>query len=86
MKIIVTEFGKFRYNHLPLGMCASGDIFQAKADNLPGDVKGVKSYIVDIIVLINESFYKNREKLSFILGILRDTGLKVNALKRSFGL
>ena len=26
MKMIVTEFGKFRYNHLPMGMCTSGDI------------------------------------------------------------
>ena len=26
---IVTEFGKFRYNRLPMGMCASVDIFQA---------------------------------------------------------
>ena len=24
---IVTEFGKFRYNRLPMGMCASVDIF-----------------------------------------------------------
>ena len=26
MKMIVTEFGKFRYNPLPMGMCTSGDI------------------------------------------------------------
>jgi hypothetical protein len=29
---IVTEFGKFRYNLLPMGMCCSGDVFQAKVD------------------------------------------------------
>ena len=27
---IVTAFGKFRYNRLPMGVYASGDIFQAK--------------------------------------------------------
>ena len=27
MTMIVTEFGKFRYNRLPMCMCASGDIF-----------------------------------------------------------
>ena len=35
---IVTEFGKFRYNRLPMGMCASGDIFQAKVDELLSDI------------------------------------------------
>ena len=27
MTMIVTNFWKLRYNHLPMGMCASGDIF-----------------------------------------------------------
>jgi hypothetical protein len=34
MTTIVTEFSKFRYNVLPMGMCCSGDIFQAKVDEL----------------------------------------------------
>ena len=32
MTMIVTEFGKFRYHRLPMGMGASGDIFQAKVN------------------------------------------------------
>ena len=52
MTTIVTEFVKFKYNHTPMGMCASGDIFQAKADKLLGDIKGLKTYINDILVLI----------------------------------
>ena len=39
MITIVTEFGKFRYNRLPMGMCASGDIFQDKVYKLLGDIK-----------------------------------------------
>ena len=31
---IVTKFEKFRYNCLPMGMCTSGDILQAKGDEL----------------------------------------------------
>ena len=27
MTMIVTEFGKFRYNRLPIGMCASVETF-----------------------------------------------------------
>ena len=51
MTMIVTEIRKFRYNRLPMGICAYGYIFQAKADNLLGDIKGVKTYIGDILIL-----------------------------------
>ena len=56
MTTIVTEFGKFGYNHLPMGMCTSGDIFQAKVDKLLGDIEGFKTYIVDILVLSRDIF------------------------------
>ena len=52
MMTIVPEFGKFRYNYLLTGMCTSGDIFQEIVDELLGDIKGVKIYIYDILVLI----------------------------------
>ena len=51
MTTIVTEFGKFRYNRLPMGMCASGDIFQAKVDELLDAIGGIKSYTDGILVL-----------------------------------
>ena len=35
---IVTEISKFRYNRLPMGMRASGYIFQAKSDEIIGDI------------------------------------------------
>ena len=49
--MIVPESGKFRYNRLPMGMCALGDILQAKIDKLIGDIKGVKIYIGDFLFL-----------------------------------
>ena len=49
MTTIVTEFGKFKYNRLPMGMCALGDILQAIVDELLGDIEGVK--IISIIHL-----------------------------------
>ena len=51
MTVIVTEFWKFRYNHLPMGMFALGDILQSKVDELIRDIKGVKKYIYYILVL-----------------------------------
>ena len=56
MTTIVTEFGKFRYNRLPVGMCASGDIFQSKLDEILGDIEVIKTYIDDIIFLGKDSF------------------------------
>ena len=53
---IVTKFGKCRYNSLPTVMCAPGDIFQSKVDELIGDTEDVKTYINDILVLSNECF------------------------------
>ena len=53
MMTIVTEFRKFIYNCLPMCMCALGEILQAKADELIGDIEGVKMYIDDILVLRN---------------------------------
>ena len=69
-----------------MGMCASGDISQAKVDKLLGDIKGIKTYIDDILVLRKESFYNNIEQLRIIFRRLRASGLRVNAPKRSFGL
>ena len=86
MMTIVTEFGKFRYNCLPMGMCTSGDIFQAKLDKLLGDIEGVKTYIDYIIVLGKDRFENHIKQLIIIFVRLRDAGLKVNAPKCSFGL
>ena len=51
MMRIATWFGKFRYNRLPMGVCASGVIFKAKLDDLLGDIKSVKTYIGGVLVL-----------------------------------
>ena len=51
MTTIVNELVKFKYNHLPMGMCALGDILQSKLDELLGDIEGVKAYTDDILVL-----------------------------------
>ena len=38
MTMIATEFSKFRYNRLPMGMCDLGDLFQAKVAKLLVDI------------------------------------------------
>ena len=83
---IVTEFGKSRYNCLPMGMCASVDIFQAKVEEMIGDIEGVKTYIDDILVLSQYILSNHIEKLSIIFDRLRTEGLKSNALNCSYGI
>ena len=60
MTTIVTEFGKFRYNRLPMGMLVLGDIFQAKVDKILGDIEGVKMNIYDILVLSKDCLTKHK--------------------------
>ena len=48
MTKIVTECGKFRYNRVLMGTCASGDISRSKIDEMIGDIKSTKTYINDI--------------------------------------
>ena len=67
-------------------MCTSGGIFQAKLYELLGDIKGVKTYIDDILVLSKESFSERTDHLIVILSRIRDAALKSNARKCSFGL
>ena len=54
-----------------MGMCALGDISQAKVDELLGYIEGVKTYIVDILVLIKEIFSNHTEKPRIIFSRLR---------------
>ena len=84
--MIVTAFRKFIYNCLPMGMCASGDIFQYNLDGLLGDINFIKTYINYISVLSKESFSKHIEKTRIIFGRLHTAGLKPNAPKCISGL
>ena len=69
-----------------MGMCISGDIFQAKVDELLRDIDGVETYIDYIIFLSKDSFEKHIGQSRIIFGRLRATGLKVNEPRFSFGL
>ena len=74
-----------RHNSLPMVMCASGDIFQAKVDEIIGDIKGVKMYIDDILVLGQDIFENHIYQLRIIFRRMSAAGLKVNVTKCSFG-
>ena len=79
MTTVVPEFWKFIYNLIPAVMGTSVDIFQSKLDKILGDIKGIKTYINGILVLIKERFYNHIYQLRVIFSRLRSTGLKVNS-------
>ncbi|GFH50707.1 hypothetical protein CTEN210_07183 [Chaetoceros tenuissimus] len=83
---IVTEFGKFRYTCLPMGMVVSGDVFQSKIYDLIGDIEGVRTYIDDILCIGTGTFDEHLSQLEEIFQRFENAGLKVNASKCSFGL
>ena len=68
-----------------MSMCASGDILQAKVENLLGNMQGAKTCIEDILLLSKDCFTKHIEQLRIIFGSLRAAGLKFNAHRCSFG-
>ena len=79
LNTIVTDFDKFRYNMLPMVMCASGDTFQAKVDELlsDSDIEGAKAYIENILVL-GKGGYQHIDQLIIIFAGLCATVIKVN--------
>ena len=83
---IITEFGKFVYNHLLMRLCASENIFQSKLYIIIGDINGIKTHIEDILVLIREKLSKHIYQIRVIFPRLHSVVLKVNAPKCSFGL
>ena len=83
---IETEFGKIRYNILQMEMVSSGDIFQAKVNELLGNIEGLKAYIDYILVLYKCNFVDNVEQLRICFSRICKSGLNNNANKCSFKL
>ena len=86
MCTIITEYGKFRYKRLPMGVACSPDIFQAKIYELLGDIDGTKAYIDDILVVKKGTFDEHLAQLDEIFRRCLKANLKMNPLKCRFGL
>ncbi len=77
---IVTPFGKYRCNVLPMGLKCSPDFTQETMENIFHDVKDAEVYIDDIGAFSN-SWEHHLKLLHTILTKLQDNGFTVNPVK-----
>jgi hypothetical protein len=82
---IVTPFGKYEYQRLPMGLCNSPDIFQERMSDLMTGLEFVRAYIDDILVTTTSDWDDHLDKLDQVLTRLESAGLKINAKKSFFG-
>jgi transposase InsO family protein len=82
---ITTQWGKYEYQRLPMGLCNSPDIFQEKMNDLLDGLDTVRVYIDDILHVTKGSWEDHLEGLEEVFSRLRQAGLKVNAKKSNFG-
>ena len=81
---ITTQWEKYEYQRLPMGLYNSTDIFQAKMSELMTGLETVRVYIDDILHVTKGSFEDHLEGLDKIFERLQPVGLKVNFNKSSF--
>ena len=83
--MIVLPWGKYEYQKLPMGLCNSPDIFQEKMSTLFADLKFIRTYIDDLLVITKSDWQDHLSHLDIVFQRLQQAGLKVNARKSFFG-
>ena len=81
---IITQWGKYQYLRLPMGVNCSPDLFQEKMSDLMEGLEYVRTYLDDLLVLGNTTFEDHINQLRTVLRRLQKAGLKVNVEKSSF--
>ena len=66
---IVTQFGRYSYLRLPMGIMAAPDIFQSKMSDLMASLEYVRVYLDDILIMSGGDF---DHQLSAVEEVLKD--------------
>ena len=86
MCTITTQWGKYEYQRLPMGLCNSPDIFQEKMSELLAGLDSVRVYIDDVLHVTKGTWKEHLTGLNEILSRVQSAGLKINAKKSFFGV
>jgi RNase H-like domain found in reverse transcriptase/Reverse transcriptase (RNA-dependent DNA polymerase) len=78
--VIITPFGKFRYNRLPMGVKQSPDVAQELLESLLRDIEECDVYIDDI-GCFDDSWEAHLVTLERVLSKLRDKNFAINPRK-----
>ena len=82
---IITPWGKFHYNRLPMGLKCSPDIAQQVMENIMNDLEDAEVYIDDVGAF-SKTWEKHMELLDRIMTKLVENGFTVNPLKCEFAV
>jgi hypothetical protein len=83
--VIVTPFGQFKYNRLPMGIKQSPDFAQEIMEDTLRDIEESEVYIDDIGVF-NNSWEQHLSSLARVLTRLQDNNFTINPLKCEWGV
>ena len=76
---IITQWGKYEYQQLPMGLCNSPDIFQEKMSELFIGIDTVRIYIDDLLHVTKGSWTEHLNVPKEMFTRLQKVGLNVNA-------
>ncbi len=74
------------YQHLPMGLCNSPDIFQERMYEIFSDLEYVRVYIDDLLVMSCSTFEEHLQKLELVFSRSSEAGLKINGNKSHFAV
>ena len=78
-----TQFGRFRFKRLPLGIHSASEVFQAEVASISADLPGYANSQDDIIVWETTKEEHDR-RLRDVYSRIRSSGLKINQDKCAF--